>query len=94
MKTILLAAALFATSLVSGCGAIDAVIDCHAICTRYSDCFNTTYDVAACESRCRTSSADNATYRHQADVCSTCINSISCTTTLFTCGTQCSSVVP
>lgn len=94
MKSILGIAVMSASLALSACGAVDAVIDCGAICSRYSSCFNTAYDVGACESRCRSSSANNTEFRRQADICSACMNNISCTATLFSCGVQCSSVVP
>ncbi len=79
---------------LAGCGAVDAAIDCHAICQRYSDCFDGSYDVAACEGRCRSHSASDTTYRHLADQCSACINNRACPTATFVCAAECSSVVP
>ena len=81
----------FAAVMVTGC---DAALDCHAICSRYSDCFDKSYDVGACESRCRTHSSDDANYRNQADQCSACIDDRACSSTAFNCGSQCSNVVP
>jgi hypothetical protein len=79
---------------LAGCGSIDAVIDCHSICSRYSDCWDANYDVGACEARCRTHSSTDTAYRHDADQCSACINDRACTTVAFNCTLQCVSVVP
>lgn len=87
----LIAAALCLS--VVGCNPIDAVADCHGICSRYRSCFNAAYDVDACESRCRANSTDR-TYRERADSCDACIDTKACATAVFSCGTQCNSVVP
>ncbi len=91
MKSFFTAAALLAGL---GCGPIDAAFDCRAICARYSSCFDSKYDVGACESRCRSSSANNADYRRNADQCNACIDDRACSSTVFSCGSQCASVVP
>ncbi len=77
-----------------GCGPIDAAIDCHAICLRYQACFDAQYDVGACESRCRSNSANDTDYRHKADMCSACIDDRSCASATFSCPTECLTVVP
>lgn len=80
-----------------GCSAADSIdnsSDCTHICDRYRECFNQTYDVAACHSRCQARGTSNADDRRVIDTCSACINGLSCTGAAFNCGTQCSSVVP
>ena len=79
---------------VTGCDSVDAAFDCHDICDRYSDCFDANYDVGACESRCRSHADDDTAYRQQADRCDACIDDRSCTSAVFNCGVECSSVVP
>jgi len=78
----------------SSCGAIDSALDCRAICSRYSSCFDAQYDVGACETRCRTSASNDTDYRRKADQCSACIDERACTSATFNCAAQCSSVVP
>ncbi len=78
---------------VTGCDSVDAAFDCDAICSRYKDCFDSNYDVGACASRCRTK-ADDDTYRRQADQCDACIDNRSCTSAVFSCATECASIVP
>ena len=79
---------------LAGCNPIDAAIDCHSICSRYADCWDATYDVGACESRCRSHSSTDTDYRHAADECSACINDRACGAAAFSCAVQCVSVVP
>lgn len=93
MKT-LFTAVLLSSLCLLGCGTIDAAIDCHAICARYGDCFDAKYDVAACEARCRSHSSSDSEYRHTANQCSACIDDRACTAATFSCGAQCSTVVP
>jgi len=93
VKALVLAAAV-AVAVLGGCGSIDAVLDCHGICERYRSCFEGGYDVAACESRCRDGSANNSSYRRQADQCNACIDDRSCAAATFNCTGQCVSVVP
>lgn len=88
----LLVLALVSSS--SACGAIDTVLDCRAICARYSSCFDAAYDVGACESRCRANSNSDMDYRRRADQCSACIDDRACTTASFNCTAQCISIVP
>lgn len=78
---------------LAGCGTIDNAFDCDAICTRYHDCFDTAYDVGACATRCRKSSTD-PDFRSKANICDACIDAKSCAAGTFTCGANCSSIVP
>ena len=80
-------------SAMSGC-AIDAALDCNSICNRYKNCFDANYDVAACASRCRSHSASDTNYRRAADTCNACITDRACATAVFSCGGECSTVVP
>ena len=89
-----LVASLFLFAGLAGCNPIDAAIDCHAICLRYQSCFDTNYDVPACESKCRSNSTTDTDYRHKADQCSACIDARSCASSTFNCGSECSTVVP
>ena len=79
--------------LLGACG-VDAALDCHAICERYRSCFESSYDVGACEVRCRDRSSSTPDYRRQADQCNACIDERSCAASTFNCVGQCASVVP
>lgn len=88
-----LAAALVA-SLALGCGDIDNSFDCNNICDRYRSCFDSSYNTSACYSRCQARGTSNDEDRRRVDTCAACINGLSCVNTVFTCGVQCSSIVP
>jgi hypothetical protein len=99
VRTILVAA--FAAGALLSCAQtqgvvqkIDSAIDCHGICSRYETCFDRKYDVAACESRCRETAAQDGNYRRKADACDECITDKACTSATFSCGVECVAVVP
>ncbi|MBL8682494.1 MAG: hypothetical protein JNK05_25225 [Myxococcales bacterium] len=89
----ILAAALASLSL-NGCSAIDNAFDCNAVCVRYRDCVDSTYDVAACRSRCDTKGNGSAAGRSEVNRCEACLNGMSCVGSAFQCGVQCSGIVP
>jgi hypothetical protein len=92
-KTLLLLTLGLGLSL-QACGAIDAAVDCNTICNRYKTCFDGNYDVAACTSRCRSTSSTDPDYRRKADTCTACITDRACASATFNCGTDCAAVVP
>lgn len=73
---------------------IDSAVDCQGICDRYASCFDKSYDVRACASRCRASASEKKDFRRKADVCNACITERSCVEATFACVTECVSVVP
>lgn len=75
-------------------GPVENAVDCHRVCNRYASCFDTNYDVAACESTCRASANSDAGYQHNVDTCESCMDDMSCTAAVFNCSSQCSHVVP
>ncbi len=77
-----------------GCDSVDAAFDCQAVCSRYHDCYDGTYDVGACRDRCRAASASDSSYRSKADQCQACIGDRSCLSATFACGTTCGAIVP
>jgi hypothetical protein len=85
----LLAAALLALGAV-GCNAVD----CHHICSRYKECFDSKYDESGCEQRCRDNSEKSNNYSNQVNQCDACISDRSCSSATFTCAGDCSNVVP
>jgi len=95
MKTLLGGCCLAGLLLgLVGCGQVDAALDCHDICSRYASCYDTSYDVDACETRCRNASKVDATFRRNADVCNACITDRACASATFSCANECSTVVP
>jgi len=79
---------------LAGCGKIDNIIDCHSICSRYQTCFDSTYDVGACEGRCKNMSAADGNYQRVVDECNACISDRDCSAATFHCSAQCSTVIP
>ncbi len=45
------------------CDAVDEAFDCSQVCGRYRDCYDSSYDVDGCESRCRTNAANDPNVR-------------------------------
>ncbi len=90
------AAVVFAFSLGTlGCAdEIDNAIDCNGICDRYASCFDANYDVDACAHNCRDSANSDDSYESKVDACESCIDDMSCASSLFNCGDECVDVVP
>ncbi|CAN5716422.1 hypothetical protein BH09MYX1_BH09MYX1_00070 [soil metagenome] len=80
--------------IASACSSIDNAIDCHTICQRYADCFSSSYDVSACESRCKDNSSKDSNYQNKVNTCDACIDDKSCTSATFTCASNCNGIVP
>ena len=94
-QTLILFVALFALVPVAACnGPMENAVDCHRICKRYADCFDPNYDIAACESTCRSHARSDANYQHTVGTCEACIDDVSCTSAIFHCSSECSTVVP
>lgn len=87
-------AGAFAATAAQGCSDIDNSIDCNHICDRYQSCFDTNYNTSGCYSRCQSRGTSNDEDRRLIDTCAACINGLSCTGAVFSCGAQCSSIVP
>jgi hypothetical protein len=81
-------------ALAVNCGAADAIFDCQAVCQRYQECYDATYDVGACRSRCRSQSANDPNVRSAADQCEACIGPRSCLSATFSCAIPCGAIVP
>src|SRR5437870_500539 len=64
--------------ILQGCGAADEAFDCQAVCSKYQDCLDKSYDVGKCRSNCRDKAAADSSYSHKADVCHACISDQSC----------------
>jgi hypothetical protein len=79
---------------IDACGTADEIFDCQSVCSRYADCYDPSYDVDACRSRCRTASEKNSSVRSNADQCNACIGDKSCLSATFSCGGVCGSIVP
>jgi hypothetical protein len=84
----------FATS---GCGEaadeVDNTVDCAQICHRYSDCFDSNYDVSGCTDECEDNADIDQTFENKKESCDSCIDDKACSES-FPCATQCSGIVP
>ena len=89
---LLLGACAFGSTI--GCDSIDEAFDCSDVCGRYRDCYDSSYDVDACESRCRTNAANDPNVKAAADACDSCIGDKSCASATFNCAGSCGSIVP
>lgn len=84
----------FALAACGACASVDNAADCNKICDRYRSCFDTAYNTSACYTRCQSAGTSSDESRRRIDTCSSCINGLSCSGAAFSCGAQCSSVVP
>jgi hypothetical protein len=85
--------ALPALGLLS-CDAADTAFDCQSVCSRYRDCFDSSYDVGKCRESCRDRAASDPNVKGAADTCEACIDDMSCTAATFNCASSCSNIVP
>ena len=86
--------ALGAGVLTPSCGEADKLFDCPSVCSRYRSCFNSSYDVDGCRSRCKDSADRDTDYKRKADDCEACIDDRSCSSATFNCATSCVGIVP
>jgi hypothetical protein len=76
------------------CQPFNAAVDCANICSRYKDCFNSSYDSDGCASRCRSNAASDDNYYRSVDTCNACITDRACASATFNCASSCLNVVP
>jgi hypothetical protein len=73
---------------------ITSSIDCHGVCKRYADCFNSDYDVDGCTDKCENSADSDDERQRKLRTCNTCIDDRSCTEATFNCAADCAGIVP
>ncbi len=78
----------------AGCGEVDRIFDCQTVCSRYQTCFDNSFDVGECRSRCKNKADADESFEAKADACESCIDDKSCSESTFQCPTQCVGVVP
>ncbi len=94
MNTIARLAPLAALVLAgASCLAFDNAVDCQKVCSTYSDCFDSSYDVEACQETCVEDSRDDEDYRRQVNICEACIEGTDCVQGVFECGSDCDNIV-
>jgi hypothetical protein len=69
-------------------------IDCHTVCKRYADCFNSDYDVDGCSDKCENSADSSETRQSKLHSCDDCIDERSCNSATFNCADACVGIVP
>ena len=96
LRALVLSGAVLTSGLFGGlgCDSIDAAFDCHDVCTRYQQCYDSTYDVGKCEDNCRTRAANDPSVQNDADKCDACIGDKSCLSATFNCAGDCGAIVP
>ena len=85
---------LLAAVFAMNCDSVETAFDCEQVCTRYRDCYNSSYDVDQCRSSCRSRAANDPSVRQAADTCESCIGDMSCLSATFNCAGSCSNIVP
>lgn len=92
--TLVLLPVLLVGAGCSGDNEVDRVIDCHSICDRYSECFDSDYDVDECRGSCESEADADAEFEDRVDSCEACIDEASCTEGTFSCADDCVGIVP
>ena len=91
---------VLAVLFVAGCSSVSTVdeatsnVDCHSVCKRYADCFDSAYDVDGCSDKCQSSADSSDTRQRRLKACDTCIDDRSCTDATFNCASDCAGIVP
>ncbi len=80
--------------LAVNCDSVETAFDCQQVCTRYRDCYDSSYDVDSCRSSCRSRAANDPSVKQAADTCDACIGDMSCLSATFNCAGSCSNIVP
>lgn len=79
---------------LAGCSTVDDTIDCAQVCSAYSDCFDSDYDVSTCTSECEEKADNDSNFENVLEACEDCIEDQSCAEATFACGAPCSNIVP
>ncbi|HET7541455.1 MAG TPA: hypothetical protein VFK05_16380 [Polyangiaceae bacterium] len=98
IKPVSLLVLLSSLSLVGvACSAADPITnkwDCHAVCQRYADCFDSNYDVNACKDRCESSASNSDAKQQKLDDCHDCIGEHdSCVDDIAHCSSSCGTFI-
>jgi hypothetical protein len=94
MKRLLAVLAIGLGFAITSCDEIDEAFDCQQVCSRYQDCFDSSYDVGRCRANCRARADNDSSVKAAADACEACIDDMSCSGATFNCGASCASIVP
>lgn len=81
---------LLAPAFLPSCG--HAAHDCSSVCNRYRDCLSSSYDVGACEGRCRDMASKDADFDRRLANCQGCIEGRTCSEVL-SCALDCAGIL-
>ena len=85
----------FAAMLMLGaCDDIESRVECVQICDKYSECYDSDYDVDGCAEECTDEYEADESYLEKIDACDTCLEDKSCTESTFRCSDECIGIVP
>jgi hypothetical protein len=85
---------LFTALAVTGCNDVKNAYDCDHICERYQSCFDTSYDVDSCETKCKNNADSDDSFADKASSCQSCEDGDSCVAAAFSCADDCADIVP
>jgi hypothetical protein len=92
-------AAFLSFATLTGCDNNDApetVLSgdrCGDACQRYATCYDASFDVASCTSRCEAAVADSSVSVETTSDCLSCIGDAACGSGSFTCAVTCAAVI-
>jgi hypothetical protein len=66
---------------------------CGDACERYATCFNTSFDVNACENNCEARLNDSSVTVQTTDDCLNCIGASVCSAATYNCDNLCNSII-
>jgi hypothetical protein len=72
----------------------DDAADCQSVCTRWKDCAQSSYDAAACQTKCEDRAGKDRDFDAQLNHCAECIEARSCSETAANCIASCVGIVP
>jgi hypothetical protein len=78
---------------VGGCDEVQNTYNCADLCSRYEDCFDSSYDSLACTDRCEDLADESQNFDERANRCQNCLNQNACVEAAFSCP-DCAGIVP
>jgi len=97
LKSLIIVGIVLCLAAPFGCSSVEDVtnsVDCHGVCQRYADCFNSDHDVDGCSDKCQNSADTDEARQRKLRTCDACIDDRSCTEATFSCAGDCAGIVP
>lgn len=76
------------------CNDIESRVECVAICDKYSECYDSDYDVDGCAEECTDKYDADEDFIEDIDACDNCVDDKSCAESTFACAADCAGIVP